>query len=187
MKFIPLELEGLFLIELSLLEDERGFFARTFCVNKFQEMGLNAHLEQCNLSYSLKKGTLRGMHFQIAPYAEVKLVRCISGSIFDVAIDLRPDSPTFKQWKGVELSAKNRKMLYVPEGFAHGFQTLEDHSEVFYQVSQKYAPEFERGIRWNDPTFNIEWPISEKIISQRDKNHQDYIPLPAETAYAQIT
>ncbi|NWJ96738.1 MAG: dTDP-4-dehydrorhamnose 3,5-epimerase [Chloroflexi bacterium] len=171
MIFNETRLKGAFILEPKLLEDERGFFARTWCEREFEEHGLNPRLVQCNISYNKRKGTLRGMHYQVAPYAEAKLVRCTSGAIYDVIIDLRPESTTFKQWVGVELTAHNRLELYIPEGFAHGFQSLEDNSEVFYQMSQFYQAEAARGVRWDDPTFGISWPISQKTISQRDSNY----------------
>lgn len=174
MKFTETSLMGVFLIELDLLKDERGFFARTFCAQKFLQNGLNPRLEQCNISHSLKKGTLRGMHFQTAPHGEAKLVRCLRGSIYDVVIDLRPDSPTFEQWTGVELSEKTPTMLYIPEGCAHGFQTLEDNTEVFYQMSYPFVPEAARGVRWDDPHFKITWPSGKRVISAKDQSYPQY-------------
>jgi len=155
-------------------EDDRGFFARTFCRQEFEERGLNPRVVQCNVSFNKRKGSLRGMHFQTSPYAEAKLVRCTAGSIYDVIIDLRPSSPAFKKHLGVELSARNRKMLYIPEDFAHGFQTLEDDTEVFYQMSQYYSPEHSRGVRWDDPAFGISWPPGERIIIERDRTYPDF-------------
>ena len=174
MKLIETELKGAFIIAPDLLEDERGFFARTFCRREFEEHGLNSALVQCNMSFNKKKGTLRGMHYQIAPQAEVKLVRCTRGAIHDVIIDLRPESPTFKQWLAAELSSENHRMLYVPEGFAHGYLALEDRTEVIYQVSAFYHPQSERGIRWNDPAFGIEWPLAIAVISIKDLSHGDW-------------
>ncbi|ACK67302.1 dTDP-4-dehydrorhamnose 3,5-epimerase [Rippkaea orientalis PCC 8801] len=174
MKFISTKLNGAYLIELKRLEDERGFFARSWCQKEFLDYGLDANLVQCNISFNLKKGTLRGMHYQIAPYEEVKLLRCTQGAIYDVIIDLNLESSSFKQWIGVELSAENRLMIYIPKGFAHGFQTLEDHTEVFYQMSEFYHPECARGVRWNDPTFAIEWPIEDPIISEKDRQYEDF-------------
>jgi dTDP-4-dehydrorhamnose 3,5-epimerase len=162
-------------IELEKQEDERGFFARSWCEQDFQERGLNPRLVQCNVSFNRMKGTLRGMHYQAAPYEEAKLVRCTRGAIYDVIVDLRPSSQTFKQWVGIELTAENHRMLYVPEGFAHGFQTLCDETEVFYQMSEFYHPECARGVRWNDPAFNIIWPVEEKIISARDTSYPDFV------------
>ncbi len=169
MKFIETKLKGSFIIEIEKLEDERGFFARSWDKEKFDEMGLNSTISQCSLSHNDKKGTLRGMHFQEMPHQEVKIVSCVKGKIYDVIIDLRPKSSTLYEWAGIELSDKNHKILYVPEGFAHGFQTLEDNTEVFYQISQKHMPEFARGKLWNDPLFNISWPIKDPIISDKDK------------------
>lgn len=169
MKFLPLSLSGAFLIEPEPISDERGSFARTFCRQEFKENGLNPHLEQCSFSYNLKKGTVRGMHFQRDPHAEAKLVRCTQGKIYDVIIDLRPESSTYKKWEGVILSGANRCMLYIPEGFAHGFQTLEDNTEVFYQISSVFVPEAASGVRWNDPVFGIEWPEKVSVISQKDQ------------------
>lgn len=154
--------------------DHRGFFARTFCEKEFESHGLNSRFVQCNVSFNRFNGTLRGMHFQAAPYEEAKLIRCNRGAIYDVIIDLRFGSPTFKQHFGVFLSADNGTMLYVPEGFAHGFQTLEDHTEVFYQMSQFYAAEYSQGVRWNDPAFGIEWPAGERIIIERDRSYPDF-------------
>ncbi len=170
MVFIKTKLKGSFIIELERLEDERGFFARSFCQKEFEEHGLNPRIVQCNVSFNKKKGTLRGMHYQVAPHEEAKLVSCIRGAIYDVIIDLRPNSSTYCQWFATELSAENYKMLYVPEGFAHGFQTLEDNTVVFYQMSEFYHPECARGVRWDNPTFRIEWPIEQLIISSKDKS-----------------
>jgi len=175
MKFKELALPGAYLIEAELLEDERGFFARSFCVNEFKSQGLNPQLEQCNISYNKAKGTLRGMHYQIEEKSEAKLVRCTMGAIYDVLIDLRPKSPTFKQWIALELSAINRHMLYIPEGFAHGFQTLADSTEVFYQMSNSFSPSHARGIRWNDPVFEIIWPQPQpQVISLKDQQYQNF-------------
>jgi dTDP-4-dehydrorhamnose 3,5-epimerase len=176
MIFTETALQGAFTIELEKRGDERGFFARSYCRNEFLSHGLNANIVQANLAYTKVKGTIRGMHYQIAPHEEAKLMRCIRGAIFDVIIDLRPDSPTCKKWFGIELSAENRKMLYVPEGFAHGYQSLTDDAETFYMVSALYAPESERAVRWNDPAFSIVWPITENLtISEKDRNCPDYI------------
>ncbi|MCK4826502.1 dTDP-4-dehydrorhamnose 3,5-epimerase, partial [bacterium] len=154
MIFTETQLRGAYIIEIEKLKDNRGFFARTWCQKEFEEHGLTPRVVQANVSSNKKKGTLRGMHYQIAPYEETKLVRCTRGAIYDVIIDLRPASPTYTQWVGVELTADNYKMLYVPENFAHGFQTLEDNTEVTYQVSQFYTPGSESGIRWGDPAFD---------------------------------
>jgi dTDP-4-dehydrorhamnose 3,5-epimerase len=175
MIFNETKLKGAYLIETEPLEDDRGFFARTFCREEFKKYGLNANVAQCNLSYNRKKGTLRGMHYQVAPREEAKLVSCISGAIYDVIVDLRADSTTYCEWLAVELNGRGyRRMLYIPEGFAHGFQTLEDNSEVFYQISEYYAPEYARGIRWNDPAFGIQWPEDQRILSERDRSYPDF-------------
>ncbi|RMF91732.1 MAG: dTDP-4-dehydrorhamnose 3,5-epimerase [Nitrospinota bacterium] len=174
MIFTETRLPGAYIITLEKREDERGFFARTWCQQEFAAHGLNPRVVQCNLSFNKQKGTLRGMHYQIAPYAESKLVRCTRGAIYDVIIDLRPDSPTHRQWIGVRLCADDYTMLYVPEHFAHGFQTLEDSSEVTYQVSQFYTPTAERGVRYDDPAFGIEWPLAVQTISEKDKHWPDY-------------
>jgi len=168
MRFIPTHLAGAYLIEPEPISDERGFFARTWCRNEFADKGLNPNLVQCNISYNKVRGTLRGMHYQKAPHAEAKLVRCTQGAVYDVIIDLRSDSNTFTQWFGVELTAENRKALYVPEGFAHGFITLKDDTEVLYQMSEFFHAEFAAGLRWDDPAFSIRWPIDVKVISERD-------------------
>lgn len=174
MVFIETKLKGAFIIELEYFEDERGFFARTFCQHEFEKFGLKTQFVQCNIVFNKHKGTLRGMHYQIKPYAEAKLVRCIRGAMYDVMLDLRPDSITFKQWVAVELTADNRRMVYVPEGFAHGAQSLRDDTEVFYQMSEFYYPECARGVRWDDPAFGIEWPITDLLLSIKDQNYQDF-------------
>ena len=174
MIFVETELPGAYVVELEKREDERGFFARTWCEREFRQHNLNPLTVQCNISFNKRKGTLRGMHYQVAPVAEAKLVRCAQGAIYDVIIDLRQESPTFKRYLGVRLTAQNYKMLYVPEGFAHGFQTLEDNTEVFYQMSEYYAPQSARGVRWNDPAFKIEWPIREPMMADRDRNYPDF-------------
>ena len=175
MKFTETQLKGAYIIEPELLTDERGFFARSWCQKEFIEFGLNPNLVQCNISFNHKKGTLRGMHYQAKPHEEAKLVRCTMGAIYDVIIDLRPESSTFKQWVAVELTAENRKMLYIAEGIAHGFQTLEDNTEVFYQMSEFYYPESATGVRWNDPAFGIEWPSTQEvIISDKDQSYPDF-------------
>jgi dTDP-4-dehydrorhamnose 3,5-epimerase len=174
MIFIETKLNGSFIIDPERNEDERGFFARTWCQRELAEHDLNSNLAQCSISFNRKKGTLRGMHYQIAPHEEAKLVRCTRGAIYDVIIDLRPGSPTFTQWVAAELSATNHRMMYVPEGFAHGFQTLEDETEVFYQISEFYAPEYARGARWNDPMFGIQWPSADRTISTRDATYPDF-------------
>jgi len=175
MVFKETRLQGAFIIELEKMVDDRGFFSRAWCQKEFEANGLNPNVVQCNLSFNTSKGTLRGMHYQIAPHEEAKIVRCIRGKVYDVIIDLRPKSPTYLQWIGVELSAENRKMLYVPENFAHGYLTLADNTELFYQVSHFYFPESESGIRWNDRTVNIKWPRTNGlIITDKDKNWPDF-------------
>jgi dTDP-4-dehydrorhamnose 3,5-epimerase len=176
MNLIRLPLSGAYLMELEFVADERGFFARTWCAEEFQRLGLNPLLAQCSISCNTRRGTLRGMHYQAEPCAEVKLVRCCSGAIYDVIVDLRPASPTYCRWSAAELTSANHKMLYVPEGFAHGFQTLVDNTEVLYQISASYQPEYGRGVRWNDPIFGIEWPISNPIISARDRGFANHNP-----------
>ena len=161
-------LKGAFVIEMEKFEDKRGFFARAWCQKEVEANGLVSRVVQTNISFNKKRGTLRGMHYQVAPYEQIKLVRCTRGAIYDVIIDLRPDSPTFRKWTGVELTAENYTMLYVPENFAHGFQTLEDNTEVTYQVSQFYSPESERGVRYDDPVFQVEWPLPVEVISEKD-------------------
>jgi dTDP-4-dehydrorhamnose 3,5-epimerase len=174
MIFKETSLKGAFIIDLERLKDERGFFARSWCQKEFETHGLNPRLVQCNVSFNKKKGTLRGMHFQVAPYEEAKLVRCTMGAIYDVIIDLRTDSPSFKKHIGVILNPENRTMFYTPEGFAHGFLTLEDDTEVFYQMSEFYDPGSARGVRWNDPAFGIQWPSEVKVISERDQTYPDF-------------
>lgn len=175
MIFNETKLRGAYIIEVEPLEDDRGSFARTFCREEFETHGLNSFVAQCNISQNRKKGTLRGMHYQVAPHAEAKLVTCLAGSIYDVIIDLRPDSITCCQWVAVELSARHRRsLIYIPEGFAHGFQTLEDDTEVFYQMSYAYVPESARGLRWDDPMFAISWPDGSPTLSERDKNYPDF-------------
>jgi len=161
-------------IEVERLTDERGFFARAWCQREFAEHGLNPRLVQCNISYNPRRGTLRGMHYQAVPHSEAKLVRCTRGAIYDVIVDLRSDSPSYLRHFGVDLTAEGREMLYVPEGVAHGFLTLEDETEVFYQMSEFYAPEAARGVRWNDPAFGIRWPIEVAVISPRDAAYPDF-------------
>lgn len=175
MIFRETALKGAFVIEPERKEDERGFLARTWCVEEFASHGLNSRLVQCSISYNKKKGTLRGMHYQAAPHEEVKLVRCTMGAIFDVVIDLRPDSHTYARHVSVVLSESNRHMLYIPEGMAHGFQTIEDDTEVFYQMSHQYEGGSARGVRWNDPLFGISWPPDNRIISERDQQYPDFV------------
>jgi dTDP-4-dehydrorhamnose 3,5-epimerase len=179
MIFTETKLQGAFVIEPEKLEDERGFFARTWCQREFAERGLNPAIAQCSISFNRKRGTLRGMHYQIAPHEETKIVRCTRGAIYDVndvIIDLRADSPTFTRWLALELDAENRRMLYIPKGFAHGFQTLQDATEVLYEISEFYAPEHARGVRWDDPAFGIEWPAADRILTPRDRAYPNFTP-----------
>lgn len=176
MKFTETPLAGAYLIDLEKRGDERGFFARVFCENEFGELDLAKHFVQVNNSLSADRGTLRGMHYQLGEDAETKVVRCIHGSLWDCIVDLRPDSKTFGQWFGAELSAENRRMMYCPKGFAHGFLTLTDDAEAFYFTDAFYAPDAERGVRWNDPKFNIEWPGEPIVMSDKDKGWPDFDP-----------
>ena len=176
MRFIPAKLKDAYIIEPEKIEDERGFFARTWCKEQFESKHLDSDVLQCSLSFNKKKGTIRGMHCQIPPFAETKLVSCTKGRLYDVIIDLRPRSETYLQWMFVELTPENRKSLYIPKGFVHGFQTLEDNTEVFYQITESYSPESARGIRWDDPNFNIDWPEPISVISNRDQEYEDFIP-----------
>jgi dTDP-4-dehydrorhamnose 3,5-epimerase len=171
MKFLETGLEGAFIIDPDLIGDERGFFARSFCRREFESRGLSPNVAQCNISFNRRRGTLRGMHYQVAPHEEARLVRCTRGSVYDVIVDLRPNSPTLLRWINVELSSENHRMLYIPGGFAHGFQSLHDKSEVFYQMSESYVPQSQRGLRWDDPALNIAWPIADPIVSARDLGH----------------
>jgi len=173
--FTESPLKSAYIIESERHEDARGFFARTWCQREAEVYGLNPRLVQCSISFNLRKGTLRGLHYQAAPDEEAKLIRCTMGSIYDVIVDLRRDSPTFRGHFGVVLSAKNHRMLYVPEGFAHGFQTLEDSTEVFYQMSEFYAPHSARGVRWDDPAFGIAWPAGDRIINDRDRTYPNFV------------
>ncbi len=172
-KFTPTQLDGIWIIDPEPHEDERGFFARTWCSREFEAHGLNPALVQCNVSFNRRRGTLRGMHYQGPPHEEAKLVRVTHGAIYDVVVDLRPQSSTALQWLSVELNDKNRRGLYVAEGFAHGFQTLADDTEVLYQMSEFYHLQSARGIRWNDPELNISWPVPEKIVSAKDNSYED--------------
>ena len=174
MIFHETRLPGVFEIHLEPKTDERGFFARTWCQAEFEAQGLHPNLVQCSISFNNRKGTLRGMHYQAQPHAEAKLVRCTKGAIIDVAIDLRPASSTYRDWVAVILTADNRNMVYVPEGCAHGFLTLADETEVFYQMSEFYSPESARGVRWNDPAFQIVWPAAIEVISERDRTYPDF-------------
>lgn len=171
MRFTETCLKGAYIIEIEPMEDERGFFARSWCQKEFAAQGLNPDFVQCNISFNKEKGTLRGMHYQVDPHAEAKLVRCTMGAIYDVIIDFRSESSTFRQWFGIELTAHNHKMIYIPEGFAHGFQTLEEDSELLYLHTEFYSAEHEGGIRYNDPMINISWPLEVTGISEKDQNH----------------
>ncbi len=181
MKFSETHLPGVFIIDIEPIHDERGMFARCWCKKTMQQQGLLTELSQCSISFNLAKGTLRGLHYQIAPHAETKIVRCTHGSIFDVVVDLRTESPTFKKWFGILLSAENHQMLYIPEGLAHGLITLEPNTEIFYQISVPYIPESARGLRWNDPAFSIEWPMEPLVISSKDAAYPYFI----ESSFAQ--
>ncbi|MBK9170093.1 MAG: dTDP-4-dehydrorhamnose 3,5-epimerase [Bryobacterales bacterium] len=175
MIFTQTKLPGVVEVALDEHADDRGFFARAWCTGEFETHGLPARIVQCNVSFNKRKGTLRGMHYQDIPWQEAKLVRCTSGAIYDVVVDLRPSSATFRSWLGVVLSAENRRMLHIPEGCAHGFLTLEDRTEVFYQMSEFYHPEAARGFRWNDPAFGISWPMEPVVISGRDSTYPDFL------------
>jgi dTDP-4-dehydrorhamnose 3,5-epimerase len=175
MRFLQTPLSGAWVIELEQIEDERGSFARSFDAEEFAARGLNPTVAQCNISFNVRRDTLRGLHYQAEPHGESKLVRCVRGAIFDVAVDLRPDSPTLCRWHGVELNADNRLAFYIPAGFAHGFQTLTDGAEVLYQMGNAYVPEASRGVRFDDPAFGIEWPAAEKVVvSERDRTYPDF-------------
>jgi dTDP-4-dehydrorhamnose 3,5-epimerase len=174
MKFTESKVQGAYIIEIDKFEDERGFVAYSWTARDFLGQDLDTKFVEMIISYNVRQGTLRGMHFQSEPFAQAKLVRCTKGAIYDVAIDLRPDSPTFKQWDAVELTAENHRMFYIPEGCAHGFQTLEDDTEVFYQISNVYAPENYGGVRWDDPAFGIRWPDAERTIIARDREFPDF-------------
>jgi dTDP-4-dehydrorhamnose 3,5-epimerase len=176
MKFTSIPLVGAYLIEVEPTFDDRGFFARSWSSAEFGERGLNRNVAQCSISFNTKKGTLRGLHYQEQPHAETKLVRCSSGAIFDVIVDLRPASANYCKWFGIELTAANRRMLYVPEGFAHGFQTLTNDTEVFYQISEEYRSESSKGVRWDDPLLGIVWPLPVSVLSDRDRSFPNYIP-----------
>jgi dTDP-4-dehydrorhamnose 3,5-epimerase len=173
--FRALPLEGAFAVEIEPRSDERGFFARTFCRDEFAARGLAHDFPQCSVSFNARRGTLRGMHYQMPPDAEAKLVRCTRGSVYDVVVDLRPESPSYGRWTAVELGAARRNALYVPERFAHGFLTLEDETEVFYQISRPHRPEAARGARFDDPAFGIRWPFSPVVISTRDRSYPDHV------------
>jgi dTDP-4-dehydrorhamnose 3,5-epimerase len=174
MHFSETNLSGVYEIDIDPIPDERGFFARTWCSDQFLRQGLNARLVQCSVSFNKKEGTLRGMHYQVAPHAEAKLVRCTRGSVYDVVLDLRAGSSSFRGWIAVLLSADKRNMVYVPEGCAHGFLTLQDECEIFYQMSEIYYPDCARGVRWSDPAFQIKWPAPVQVISERDRTYPDF-------------
>ena len=174
MNFCDTKLPGVFEIRLDPRHDERGFFARSWCQREFEEHGLNPKVVQCNVSFNSRAGTLRGLHYQASPYPEAKLVRCTRGAIYDVVVDIRPGSPTLKQWIGIELTDMDRNMVYVPEGCAHGFVTLRDDSEVLYQMSEFYHPDLARGVRWDDPAFGIEWPVAATQMSERDRDYPKF-------------
>jgi dTDP-4-dehydrorhamnose 3,5-epimerase len=175
MLFLETKLKDAYIVDVEPRGDDRGFFARAWCAKEFEAHGLATSFVQCNLAFNEQRGTLRGMHFQRAPHAEVKLIRCVRGALLDVLIDLRPDSPTYMDWVGVELTEDNRRMLYAPEGTAHGYLTLADQTEAFYQVSAFYAPEAEGGVRWDDPAFAIEWPEPPRVLSDKDRAWPDYV------------
>jgi dTDP-4-dehydrorhamnose 3,5-epimerase len=168
MIFTESPLPGAFLIDPELLTDERGFFARTYCADEFASKGLGLPLRQCSVSYNARAGTLRGLHYQAAPHEEHKLVRCTAGAVFDVIVDIRPQSPHYRQWFGTELSAQNRRAVFIPPGFAHGFVTLSDDAEVYYMISVPHSPPHAQGFRWSDPAFGIQWPVAPRVISARD-------------------
>jgi dTDP-4-dehydrorhamnose 3,5-epimerase len=174
MIFKETKLPGVFEIHIEPRADERGFFARTWCQDEYQTRGLNPRLVQCSISYNARRATLRGLHYQAAPFAETKVVRCTRGAIYDVVVDLRPQSPTFKDWISLVLTDENRQMIYIPEGCAHGFLTLENHAEISYQMSEVYHAESARGVRWNDPAFRIKWPEKVQVISERDRNYSNF-------------
>lgn len=172
MKFINTELDDTYIIESEKITDNRGFFTRTFCVKEFAQYGIEFHIEQCSMSFNKNKGTLRGLHYQCAPHEETKIVRCTKGSIYDVVVDLRPDSFSYKKWISIELNEKNNRAIYIPTGCAHGFQTLLEDTVVYYQMNEFYHPECARGVRYDDPSFGIEWPINKITISDKDRNYR---------------
>lgn len=175
MIFTKTYLQGAYVLDINRIEDDRGFFARAWCRREFEEHGLNPNVVQTNIGYSKMKGTIRGMHFQAPPWGEVKVVRCTAGAIYDVVVDLRADSPTHKRWIGIELTESNRRMLYVPEGFAHGYETLTDDAEICYQTTQFYQSRFSCGVRYDDKAFNILWPLPAGIMSEQDRSWPDYL------------
>lgn len=174
MKFSETAIAGCFLIELEPRSDERGFFSRMYCADEFRLHGLDPHIAQINTALTIKAGTVRGMHFQIAPHADTKLLRCLNGAVYDVCVDLRPDSPSYCQWVSVELTAGNRHMLFLPAGTAHGYQTLTDNAEIMYTTNRRYAPESATGVRYNDPAFGVQWPLAVTEISDADRNWPDF-------------
>ena len=176
MIFTPTRLAGAYCIDLDARQDERGYFARVWCARELAQHGLETRVAQASMSFNARRGTLRGMHYQVAPHEEVKIVRCTRGAIWDVIVDVRPGSPTYLQHIGVELTAANHRQLYIPQGFAHGFQTLEDECEVGYQMSEFYAPDAQRGFRWNDPAVGISWPLPHPILNDRDRGYPDLVP-----------
>lgn len=173
MRFVPTNLAGVYVVEQERQNDDRGFFARTWCAREFEDHGLDAGLAQCSVSFNRRRATLRGLHYQAPPFAEVKLVRCIRGALYDVALDLRPDSPSFGRWFGVELTAEDGRGLYIPRGFAHGFYSLADDTEVAYQISTEYRPDAARGVRWDDPFHGVAWPGPVEVIAPRDRGYPD--------------
>lgn len=174
MKYAGTPIDGTFLVDLEPVEDHRGFFARTFCEDEFLRRGLEPHFAQSSIAFSARRGTLRGMHYQREPHAEVKLIRCTRGGVYDVVIDLRPGSRTFRQWFAAELTAANRRMLYIPRGLAHGYLTLEDETEISYQMSSPYHPDAAAGVRWDDPAFAVHWPFEPAVIAERDRTYPDF-------------
>lgn len=176
MRLIQTTLAGAWLVEIDPITDERGFFARSFCAEVFAANGIEVTVSQQSVSFSKRRGTLRGMHYQCAPREETKFIRVTRGSVYDVLLDLRVDSPSYLSWYSIELSSNNRRSLYIPKGIAHGYQTLEDCSEIFYQMSQPHEPDYSRGVRWNDPAFSIKWPISDPILSRKDASYSNFYP-----------
>lgn len=184
MIFTPTKIKSAWIVDLDLKEDNRGFFARSFCINEFRDHGLNASIAQINVGYTLKRGGLRGLHYQLPPHQEIKIVRCTRGAVFDVVLDLRFDSPTFKQWVGCELTSENRRIMVVPEGCAHGYLALEDDAEVEYMTTAAYAPQAARGVRYDDPIFSVEWPIPVTVTSEADRSWPDFQDCVAEVLVA---
>ena len=174
MEFSPLGLPGAYLIAADINEDERGCFARIYCQKEFEVRGIGRQWVQVSASFNRRKGTIRGMHYQVWPFEEAKLVRCARGAVYDVLLDLRPGSPTYTHWVSTRITAENSRSVYIPEGIAHGYQTLEDNTEVFYQISQFHEPQYARGVRWDDPRFGIQWPLTDPVISEKDRNHADW-------------